>query len=89
MMATFMFKFKENDLPCVFNEMFTINNSIHSYPTRQAGDYRIPNWRLETKKRAPSVQGAVIWNSIPADIKNSCSLNSFKYAMKKHILTSS
>ena len=38
MIATFMYKFQDNDLVHVFKGMFTINKSIHSYPTRQADD---------------------------------------------------
>ena len=86
MIATFMFKIHDKDIPQVFNSMFTINRSRHNYPTRQADDYHVPNWQLETKKRAISVQGALIWNEIPANIKSSCSLNVFKYILKKHLL---
>ena len=84
MIATFMYKFHDSDLPKIFNGMF--HKSLHNYPTRQADNYCVPNWRLETMKRTVSVQGAMIWNAIPANIKASCSLDVFKSAMKKHIL---
>ena len=86
MMAAFMFKFKENDLPVIFEGMF--KTTTHNYPTRQANDYRVPGWNIEIKRRAVSVQGAMIWRNVPAPIKNSCSLNVFKSAMKKHIISS-
>ena len=86
MVAIFMFKFRDNDLPLIFNSMFTVNSSKHDYPTRQADDYQIPNWRLETKRRSISVQGAYIWNRIPTDIKNVSSLNVFKYTFKRHVV---
>ena len=86
MMAIFMYRFQDGDIPKVFQHMFTKNYTIHSYPTRQAGDYHVPNWQLETRKRAASVQGAMIWNGIPASIKASCSLNVFKCGFKKYLI---
>ena len=86
MIATFMFKFRENSLPDIFTEMFTINRRIHSYSTRQADDYHVPDGHLELKRRAVSVRGAQIWNNTPTDIKNSNSLSIFKYALKRHLI---
>ena len=86
MIATFMFKFQENSLPQIFRNMFTMNRGLHSYPTRQADNYHVSTWHLETKKRAVSVQGALIWNGLPSDIKNACSLNVFKCVLKKNLL---
>ena len=86
LMATFMYRFKNCDLPLIYKEMFILNNTIHGHTTRQADDIRVPNWNLETRRRAVGVQGALIWNRIPENIRNSCSLNVFKSVMKKHII---
>ena len=86
MMAIFMYRFQDDDLPNAFKHMFTKNDSIHKYPTRQADNYHVPNWHLETRKRAVSVQGALIWNSIPANIIASCSLDVFKNNFKRYLL---
>ena len=36
--------------------------------------------------RAFSVQGPKLWNSLPADIRNSTSVNRFKSALKRYLL---
>ena len=85
-MATFMYKFANKELPDIFNDTFSKNRVVHDYPTRQAEEFRIPIWHVETKRRSVSVQGALIWNNTPDNIKNSCSLNTFKYTLKKHLI---
>ena len=44
--------------------------------------------RLTLTRNSMSVVGPNIWNSIPDDIKNSPSRNSFKFKYKKHLLSS-
>ena len=36
--------------------------------------------------RAVSVQGPTLWNSLPADIRNSMSINGFKRELKRYLL---
>ena len=38
------------------------------------------------KYRAFSVQGPKLWNSLPADIRNSPTVNRFKSALKRYLL---
>ena len=66
--------------------MFKKVTIVHDHFTRQADEFRIPKWNTELKKRAISIQGAEIWNNTPNDIKNSCSLNTLIYALKKHLI---
>ena len=84
--ATFMYKFANKELPDIFNDMFTKNRVVHDYSTRQADEFRVPIWNVETKKRSLGVQGAMIWNNTPDNVKESCSLNTFKYKLKKHLI---
>ena len=92
-MATFMYKYQNNDLPKIFKGMFNINQISHNYPTRQTDNYCVSIRHTEAMKQimkmTVGVQGAAIWNRMPTSIRSSCSLNVFKYAMKKHIHTNS
>ena len=86
-MATFMYRFQNGDLPTIFHEMFTVMNDFHDYPTTTRPDiYRVPRFWLDTKKRAVSVKGAIIWNDIDNHIRLSDSLPIFKSAMKKQLI---
>ena len=86
LMSTFMYKFRYKELPSIFDSMFTINSTIHIYPTRRADDYRIPPWRLQIRKRSASIQAANIWNNLSTDLKKAKSLNSFKFNLRKSIM---
>ena len=60
----------------------------HEYSTRM-GSELLPRYaRLTLTENSMSVAGPNIWNSIPDDIKNSPSRNSFKFNYKKHLLSS-
>ena len=51
--------------------MFTKLSSVHSYRTRSVTNenYYVEQIRTENMKRAFSISGAMIWNSIPLSIK--------------------
>ena len=39
----FMYKYNNNLLPSVFNNMFNLKNyDVHMYPTRQQGSFHVP-----------------------------------------------
>ena len=42
----FMFKFRNNMLSEIFNEMFEQNINVHSYHTRQRNKLHVPKYRL-------------------------------------------
>ena len=59
----------------------------HDYSTR-GHDYLLPqSARLELTKHSISVVGPNTWRSIPEDIRNSPSRNSFKFSYKKFLLS--
>ena len=51
--------------------MFTKLSSVHSYGTRSVTNenYYVEQVRTENMKRAFSIYGALMWNSIPLSIK--------------------
>ena len=63
--------------------MFTKLSSVHSYRTRSVTNenYYVEQIRTENMKRAFSISGAMIWNSIPLCIKT-LTKNQFKSELK-------
>ena len=82
----FMFKLHYGMLPPVFNEMFALNNTVHSHYTRQAQLYHFPKWKLEVVRRSIRIQGVYVWNSISVQIKHDCSLACFKHHAKYYFM---
>ena len=59
----------------------------HDYSTRGHDDLRPQSARLTLTQNSISVVGPNIWNSIPEEIRNSPSRNSFKFSYKKFLLS--
>ena len=59
----------------------------HEYPTRQRDNLLPAHARLTLTLNSLSVVGPNFWTSIPADIRNSPSRNSFKFEYKKFLLS--
>ena len=52
--------------------MFQKTNEVHEYRTRQAkNDFLPPKPKTNYLKKAFSYRGAVAWNNLPSEIKNS------------------
>ena len=51
MVAVFMYKYKNNDLPEVFKNMYATNDTIHTHSTRQALHYHAPQGRKELLRK--------------------------------------
>ena len=62
-----------NLAPDNIKNMFTKLSSVHSYRTRSVTNenYYVEQVRTENMKRAFSISGALIWNSIPLSMKTS------------------
>ena len=72
--------------------MYENNTSVqfirpHDYSTRGHDDLRPQSARLTLTQNSISVVGPNIWNSIPEEIRNSPSRNSFKFSYKKFLLS--
>ena len=59
----------------------------HNYPTRTRTDLRVPAHSLTIFQHSLSYIGPKTWNSIPSNIKNLLTLNSFKKHFKKLIIS--
>ena len=83
----FMFSLHNRVLSEQFQSLFQTNSSIHSYQTRQAKHYRIPYIRTNIRKFTIVYQGPKFWNSLPIQLKQNSSRNSFKINLKKHFVS--
>ena len=59
--------------------MFDSTARVHSHNLRgSSNNIIIPRPRTEAGKQAFSCRGAVLWNSLPSDLRNQPNLKSFK-----------
>ena len=82
-MSLLMYDVHNNLAPANIKNMFTKLSSVHSYRTRSVTNenYYVEQIRTENMKRAFSISGAMIWNSIPLSIKT-LTKNLFKSELK-------
>lgn len=79
--AKMMYKIAYNMVPSYLIDLFQMRNSsddtISSLRSVTNKNFLIPKPNLNLFKNSLSYSGAIIWNSIPLEIKNSMSLNIF------------
>ena len=54
--------------------------------TRQTSNLVVRRTRTKLAESALSVRGPLIWNSLPLDIRQNTSINSFKKRLKEYLL---
>ena len=77
--------------PEYISSMLTHVSEKHERHTRSTALdlLHIPRTHTSFFDRAFSVQGPKLWNSLPADIRNSPTVNRFKSALKRYLLINS
>ena len=85
-----MYNAVNNQTPNYLSSRFFPRNEALSYNLRNTeGKLSIPQPRTKYCKRSFSYSGAVLWNSLPNEIKLSSTLNEFKNKLKNHTFGSS
>ena len=85
-----MYNAVNNQTPNYLSSRFFPCNEALSYNLRNTeGKLSIPQPRTKYCKRSFSYSGAVLWNSLPNEIKLSSTLNEFKNKLKNHTFGSS
>ena len=64
---------------------FTLVSTINPVPTRQSNDLIVPRTQTYTGERSFKVRAPKLWNTLPQDVKDSSSLNTFKRKVKNFI----
>ena len=82
-LSILMYKVRNEMAPSSLSNMFQKTNEVHEHQTRQAKhDFQPPKPKTNYLKKAFSYRGAVAWNNLPSEIKNSESINTFKAKLK-------
>ena len=87
--ATMMFKCINGLAPlCLINEVNVISDA-HSANTRASsnGNIPVPMPHVEQFRNSFKYRGAVLWNTLPRDIRGTQNIDEFKYRYRKHYLT--
>ena len=83
--AVFMYSYNHDKLPAFFDNFFQTNESIHSYNTRSSSKVHIEFRRTNYGKFSIRFKGAITWNSLPIEIRNISSINTFKTKLKEYV----
>ena len=81
---SFMFKAHSDLLPTYISDLMPpLVRNISNYPLRNMNNYSVPFARTEIFKKSCIPSAITLWNSADNSLKNSNTLHSFKYQMKK------
>ena len=81
--SIFMYKYHNNLLPNLFENMFILQRNIHTYNTRQYADYKLPLCSTNRSQKAIRFAGPKVWNSLSETIRSASSVESFKKKVKQ------
>ena len=59
-LCQFMFQYKHNNLPPVFDDLLILNSSIHAYATRNASSFHIPIAKTSFLQKTENLQGTYV-----------------------------
>ena len=82
-----LYRCLNSQLPPKFCNLFTPVSSVHNFNTRSANHIYIPKHRKMIFQHNIRYTGPKIWNDLPEQIKKSLSTTSFKYRMKKMLIS--
>ena len=74
-------------IPVIYSNYFAINNTIHTYDTRQSAELRSVGCKKSIGQRSIMYLGVKLWNEIDSDLKGHMSIHTFKRILKKHFIT--
>ncbi|MCU7800562.1 MAG: reverse transcriptase family protein [gamma proteobacterium symbiont of Lucinoma myriamae] len=86
--SVMIYKALNNQTPEYISELFIKTSDAHCRNLRSADNemLRIPKSRTAYLENSFAISGAKLWNTIPLSIRSLCSLNTFKEAIKRHLL---
>ena len=86
LVANFMFKVYRRDVPFYFQDMFTLNSSVHDHFTRQSSHLHIPIPLINLTKMSIKYVGVIIWNEVSRSMYLDCSIFTFRKNLKRMII---
>ena len=82
----FVYKYKNNLLPGIFDSFYVMNNQMHQYPTRNAGNFRVPITKLRVASTFVKKVGVSLWNEYADQINHDMKIGLFKKAITNILL---
>ena len=86
-LGQFMFKYNNNHLPKIFHDSFHRNSHVHKYPTRRSNEFHLPLLRTVRAQNTFVYTGPRLWNNLDNCLKESPKFITFKYKLRKHLLS--
>ena len=83
--STTVFKYWKGIEPSYLNDMFM--SSLNTYNTRSQMELNIPLCRTNKGQKSMSFHGSKILNKVSSNIKTVATTSSFRYHLKKEILS--
>ena len=81
--GTLMFKFNENQLPSIFDNVLKRNNQIHDHDTRQL--FHVPLIIRVKRQSTVAYQGPIIGNYFAQRLNSNCTLNTYKKDLRTYL----
>lgn len=78
-----MFKYNQNQLPPIFDNIFKKNSQIHSYNTRQ--HFHIPLITRSKRQSTVAYQGPIIGNYFDQRLNANRTLNTYKKDLRTYL----
>ncbi len=85
-LCLFMFKYNNQLLPTVFNNILIYNSDLHSHNTRGHTNFHLDFSRLVCSESSVRIQGPRLWDQLPEQITKLKSIVTFKRHLKYHII---
>ena len=81
-MIMFLYKYENNKVPCVINNIFTRNREVHTYNTRNANNFIIPPIKVECFRRSFTYNAIITYNKFINHLNFSVYICKFKKLAK-------
>ena len=82
-----MYNFDLEKTPPVMNYLFTKNEGLHRYPTRQEQDYHVPIYKTDLGNRFIRKTGIQVWMELKNKFECRTTIIEFKHNVKIQILS--
>jgi len=73
----------------VLRDYFTLNRSLHSHNTRNCYSLHVSSVQSTLGKRSIKCKGSMLWNNLPAPLREPMSINKFRKLIKSYVNTDS
>ena len=81
----FIYRSVHKLLPKTLKNIFQEVSNIHDHNTRGKTKLFTRQARLNARKNSITVQGPILWNTVPQNIQNASSLKQFGYLYKRAV----